>query len=221
MNDNEEILSTILDKLSPFVESRILTLAEPEKQNFYVRNSHLAPVTKMLRRAAHDSVHRFKTPKGRDTFLWAVLRHLEKVKGREWLVVGLGKRIGNVRSRPCRIEGMWVGHGTKGQVSLTELARQLVDQQVERVRNGEVIIIHNHLSNPIKWILSQMIGWTPLPSAIDRRTAFSAHLSTLKNFANRGHRGYFRFYLVDEGKLREFFLPPLESITNLFSLGAQ
>ena len=215
--NSEDIISKILEKLSPYIISRILTLGEPEKRTPYARGHDAAHITRILRKATHDSIHRFNTPKGRDTFLQAVLKHLERIQDREWLVVGLGKRIGSARSRPSRIEGMWVGHGTRDQVSLTQLARQLVSQQVERVTNGEAIIVHNHPTNPVKWTLNQVIGWTPLPSGIDRQTAFRAHLTTLKNFINSGQQGHFRFFLVDEGKLREFFIPPPESIVSLFS----
>lgn len=198
--------------LLELAESRILAGFEPKKPVFLVRRGHVAPVIKALRDAQHNTVVRFKSPKGRDTFLYACLRHLSQIRDREWLIVGLGRRKGGGLERPSAVEGMWIGHGDASSVALTALAQRLVEQQVQVVRNGEVLIIHNHPPHPVKWVISQFFGWTPLASRQDRRTALAAHAATLRRIADGHATGHFRFYLVDEGELKEFFLPPLETL---------
>jgi len=213
---SEEILDRIWEKLPPYIESRLLTLAEPEKRSFRIRRYQSGPITRILHRANHDSVHCFRTPTNRDTFLWAVLNHLKKTHDKEWLVIGLGRRLGIEKSRPSKIEGMWVGHGNRGQVGLTPLGMRLIKQQTQKVKNGEVILIHNHLTDPFKWIVGQFIGWTPLPSEADRQTAFKLYIENLKTLSNKSYPGFYRFYLVEEGRLREFFLPPVNTLLEVF-----
>lgn len=198
--------------LLELAESRVIAELEPKKAGFLVRRGHVGAVVRALRGAPHDAVLRFRTAKGRDTFLYACLCHLSHVQDCEWLIVGLGRRRGVGPERPSAIEGMWIGRGDAASVAFTPLAQSLVRQQMEIVRNGEVLVVHNHPPHPIKWVIRQIVGWTPLASRQDRRTAHAAHAAMFRRIACGHHAGHIRFYLVDEGELKEFFLPPLETL---------
>jgi hypothetical protein len=55
----------------------------------------------------------FKTPKGRDTFLWAAHKHLDPVTTHEELLVGFGKRRGRARSAGSSVEFVYRAVGDR------------------------------------------------------------------------------------------------------------
>jgi hypothetical protein len=100
-----------------------------------------------------------------------------------------------------------VAQGGAHGVGFSDLGMRIVRQQAETVVNGEALVIHNHPDNPLKWVLASLLGWTPLPSELDRALA-----SRLRNLAEQSCAGFYRFYLVDGGMLREFRLPAWTTI---------
>jgi hypothetical protein len=209
----------LLERLLAFAPDLVLhrTLAQFESAPFALRHrpENAARVTRAIGATSADAFARFKPAVGRNDFLVAALRHLSEIQEHEELLIAMGRRRGTDAAAPSALEGMWRGRGTRGQVGLAPEARDLIDKQVGVVPNAEMIFVHNHPRHDLKSLLAFLVGWKPLPSSRDRDTALAfnvrAALSTVS-----GVPSAFRFYIVDEGELSEFFLPSVETFVGLF-----
>lgn len=92
---------------------RLVAGFEPDKNTYRVRHGHVAAITRILSKLGHDQVIPFKTPKGRDTFLWAAHKHLDPVTTHEELLVGFGKRRGRARSAGSSVEFVYRAVGDR------------------------------------------------------------------------------------------------------------
>lgn len=153
----------------------------------------------------HDFVQAFRTPKTLDDVLWAGYRHLRELDDREELVVALGQRRGSSATAPLRFDGLWRGIGDRSTSTFTPLARSIVRRQVMDVSGGCAVVIHNHPPHDLRTLFSLFLDWTPLPSSTDRETALASDMAAWRRWFETGHDGSFKWYLVEEGRMREFY----------------
>ena len=213
LNYIDDLIRRTVEALPTILTNGILSAFEPIKEKFVVRPGQVGAITRTIRSLEHNEIKRFASPKGRNDFLWSTTRYLEELGDHEEMLVAIGRRRGQDRTSPSMLEGVWKGIGDQHSVSFTPLITDLIGKQMG-VDHGDIIVVHNHPRYDVKTLLSLFVGWRPLPSSQDREVAFRANLSAFANYLNRGQGAVFRWYLVDEGELLEFFLPSIERILN-------
>ena len=197
---------------------RALAEFEPTIEKVRIRPARVGWVTKALRATPHDGFALLPKSVGRENFLYAAWKHLVELDDHEELVVGLGRRHGPRSTSPSRIEGLWRGVGGRGSVSFTPLALQAIQNQA-KVERGDILVVHNHPPHLLKSFLSGLFGgWKPMPSSGDRNTAFAHDLRALGALMKGQGNAGFRWYLVDEGRLAQFFMPSTERLVALLGL---
>jgi hypothetical protein len=209
---DDEILRGLGGKLLRLAAHRLVAEFEPDKDSFRVRPGHVGAITKTLSRIDHDQVKSFRTPKGRDTFLWAARRHLDPIATHEELVVGFGMRRGPARSAAARIDFVYRAVGERTRVTVTEKLIALLETQLTKDR-AEVILIHNHPVHPVHAVVRELVGdWKPLPSTSDRDIAMTLLASRVGHLLTSAWPSSFKFYLLDQGHMAEFLLPSPDPI---------
>ena len=210
----DETLKNLHGHLLRLAAHRLVAGLEPDKVRFCIRPAQVAPITRTLNKLAHDEIQAFRTPKGRDTFLWASMRHLAAISTHEELVVGFGTRRGRARSAGAKIEFVYRAIGERGSVVVTERLIGLLGTQLAKDR-AEVVLIHNHPVHPARAALRELVGdWKPLPSTSDRNVAMALLTSRIGHVLTSAWPSSFKFYLLDEGRLAEFFLPSPDLFLN-------
>jgi hypothetical protein len=205
----DDLLSRAMVALPRVMANRVLTQFEPEKDVFYTRRGHVGAITRLVKAAKHDELKLFTSPKELDDFLWSAFRYLRLLGDHEEILVALGQRPESPAGR-VRLDGLWRCVGTRSESSFTPLSRQIIDQQVCRIHGGCAIIVHNHAPYDVRAFLKLFFGWTPLPSSKDREIALAGDMAMLRRWVATGHEGTLRWYLVEEDRMREFFLPSVE-----------
>ncbi len=142
---------------------------------------------------------------------------LEKDHSREYLVTAFGKRKGRGSDRPAQFEGLHVSHGEEHNVNFSPLCINYFQKHVSEINNAEILICHNHPRNFVSDLLSQIICWSPLPSITDRETMYQFKCRTITNWLVSGSFKSIRFYLVENRRLREIQLPPVERISQFLN----
>jgi hypothetical protein len=209
-NDLQRALGRQIHSL---VNAWLATRFEPLVSRLYCQPKEVARVRRMLTEAAgsgSDEPRLLERPVGRGTMLLASFKHLGAIQHREELVITLGRRLGTDRTRPSRVEGFWHCTGERHSVRPTERALSVVERHINTIPRAEVMFIHNHPETLEKTVLRALVGWTAMPSAMDRATASRAFDYSVRLLDDRLHEGFFRFFLVEESELREFVLPPLD-----------
>lgn len=192
------------------LKAAVVAALEPEKEWFTNRPAQVGAITKVLRTLRHDERKRFASPKGRDDFLWAALNYLAPLPHEE-LLVAIGSRRGNRRSSGAALRSVHRTVGTRASVTPTPFVRALVDAELER-EGAEVILVHNHPSNVVKSALQLVVDWRPVPSDADRNLARALLGQRLEHVLTAARPSSLKWYLVDEGRLGEFFLPAADEL---------
>ncbi len=204
-----DLLERALQAAPMMIGNRIIAQFEPIPRSLSFREEHARAVRNAIDSVGHDGFATFSTPIGRNAFLVGTFDHLEAVEDREELIVGLGKRRGSSDESPTLLYGLWRGIGDRDEVGMTPLLRDTISKQAAALDRSEVIFVHNHPAHDVKSLIRFLFGWTPLASSSDRDTALRMNtMAALKSMV--GLSNHYRFYLVDEGRLARFWLPPLE-----------
>lgn len=182
----------------------------PVKEVFRVRPRHSGAITRVLNNLAHDELRRFRSPKSRDDFLLAALRYLEPLPHEE-LITAVGTRRGSARNSGARLRCVHKTVGYRDRVPMTLNVATLLEAELAR-DGAEVLIVHNHPPRLLKSIIRHVVGWRPIPSTADRALMYWFLQSRVGHLLTSSRRSSFKWYLVDEGELGEFVLPPLDVI---------
>lgn len=137
---------------------------------------------------------------------------LEKDHMKEYLITAYGKRKGGKRACPAQFTGVHITHGGYDRVQFSRQNRDYLQKYINNVKDAEVIICHNHPQNILSDLLSNIIDWSPLPSNTDRETTYQFQYNALLRWISTGILQNLRFYLVEDGRLREILLPPADRI---------
>jgi hypothetical protein len=182
------------------------------------RQSYLAgqvgAITKTIRRTADDECVRFATHKGRSDFLVAVHKYLGPIADHEELIAAFGHRLGTHSNASSRLTHLWRGLGDRRSVAFTPRLTELIYRQLD-LRDGEVLLVHNHPGHAVKSILNFIGLWRPIPSSQDRNIALTLNFEALQRQLSNRSIARLRWFLVDEGRLAEFRLPSVEWLANV------
>lgn len=165
-------------------------------------------VTKCRRRAG-DNLH-LRTAIPRNAFLAACLE-LTAEESREHLLAGFGVRRGS-STLVARVAHRL---GNASSVSFPpELQREIVSY-VQSGHRNEVLVFHNHPSNPINALCDN----EPWASPQDRQVAMkhaAAPAMLIKTLTNGGRT---RFYIGENGYVRQFIGPDAFTVLKILNRG--
>ena len=216
--DENNIGSTLKDLLKEVVGSKVLTVFEPEKESIpNVRIGQSRYVSGKLAQLPNDSFIKFSQPYGRNTTLAGIWMFLEKDHKKEYLVTAFGKRKGVGTDRPAQFHGIHISHGFEHSVAFSATCLDYLQKHINMMKNAEVMICHNHPENFMSNLFSQIIEWSPLPSNTDRETMYQFRYGGLVQWLASGHFPNLRFFVVENGGLREIQLPPFERISEILN----
>lgn len=164
----------------------------------------IAPVAAACKKDA-DSLHKPRSPLNRNAFLCGCI---EATHGHdlEHLIVGFGRKYG----KTTKVEQIAHHRGTSDTVGIPSHIRSAIINHVGAGPSNEVILFHNH---PPSWI-NAVFDNQPLPSFPDRLVLTdyqSQPIVLLKLLLGRGH---IRFYLGENGFVREFRTPHVGTVIN-------
>lgn len=145
---------------------------------------------------------RFPRPAGRLPFLAAARSFLRK-KENEWVVIGLGVWRGH-RSTVHEVSA-WEGHTSTA--TLPDSASTEAAGHLGAGERSELLHVHNHPSGLRRTIKNLLVGEAPVPSSADRIERFR-HAEFVAEANARGGVRRARFYLVENGQVHEYTLPP-------------
>lgn len=160
----EDLSSAFKDWLKEVATSKLLTLFEPETESLSnVRIGQARSISTKLAKSPDDSFVRFSQRYGRHTTLAGVWMFLEKDHNKEYLVTAFGKRCGPAIDRPGQFYGLHVSHGTEHNVRFSPSCIDYFQKHIDGISNSEVLVCHNHPSNLVTNLLSQIIDLEPAP----------------------------------------------------------
>lgn len=164
-----------------------------------------------LRRVVRGQLDRLvlQRPLARNSFLCGCL---DSTQGEsiEHLLVGFGVRKGSTT---------WISElrhvtGNVGSVSVPNNLIAEVERHLHVGRANEVLIFHNHPHNPINTLFDNL----PLPSSQDRKLLLATrYLRPITAFKEALGGGTLRFYLGENGYVREFRTPGILQIIDKLS----
>lgn len=186
----------------------LVAALEPRKSTFRVRPGQVGAITKLLRGLGHDEIKSFASPKGRDSFLWAAANYLAPLPHEE-LIVAFGDRRGSRRTAGAALRRVHRSVGERDRVSLSANLSSLLEMELQR-DGAEIVLVHNHPAHPLKSAIGAVLGWRPIASTQDRRLATAFAATRLAHTIASPRPSSFKWYLVDEGEVGEFILPPLD-----------
>ncbi len=134
---------------------------------------------------------------------------------KEHLITAFGRRKGRALNRPAEFQGLHVPHGTRNAVQFSRLNLDYPQKHVDRIRHAELLVCHNHPGNFVSDLLSAVIDWSPLPSNTDRETMYEFKHNAIARWLASGNFQNMRFYLIEEGRLREILLPATGRIAKI------
>ena len=216
MTDCDNDFATRIEEcFAEIVASKALAVLEPEAEVIRgVRLGQARYISTQLARAPDDSFIKFPNIYGRHTTLAGVWMFLEKDHQKEYLVSAFGRRKGDSGRRPAEFEGLHVSHGSEHSVQFSKLNLDYLEKHVENVHHAEILICHNHPRNLVSDLLS-LIDWSPLPSNTDRETMYQFKHRAVERWLASVRFQSIRFYLVEDGRLREIQLPSTKRIASL------
>ena len=219
MDPSNDPGTRIKEFLSEIVTSKALTALEPEtKVVAGVRIGQARYIATKLAIAPDDYFIKFPKRYGRHTTLAGVWMFLEKDREKEYLVTAFGKRKGRSLRGPAQFDGLHVSHGNQHAVSFSEQSLHYLKEHVDKVRDAEVLILHNHPRYFVSDLLSRLMDWSPLPSNTDRETMYQFKYESVLHWLASGGFQNIKFYLVEDGRLREFQMPPANRIASLLNI---
>ncbi len=217
MTQNKDNLSSVWkDWLREIVISKALTLFEPETESIpNVRVGHARFISRKLARSCDDCFIQFPHFYGRHSTLAGIWMFLEKDHKKEYLVTAFGKRKGSSIDRPSQFYGLHVSHGAAHNVRFSPACIDYFQKHIAEIINANVLVCHNHPRNFVADLLSQIIDWSPLPSNTDRETMYHFKYKAIISWLISGNFRNIRFFLVENGGLREIQLPPAGKVVKM------
>lgn len=188
----------------------IISLFDPNPIIWTNQHEHdLRRARSVIERATEEITSVFKTPVNRNSFLLGCLDLTEK-EPIEHLFVGYGVRYGST----TKIASVHHALGSEHQVQLSETMAQQIRHHTLAGSRNEVVIFHNHPRNVINHLLDNQ----PLASNPDRKMLENLTLNIFQICRQISQGGRVLFYLGENGFVREFNCPRLETILSVARL---
>ncbi|MEJ1966045.1 MAG: hypothetical protein WDO56_32640 [Gammaproteobacteria bacterium] len=146
-----------------------------------------------------EGIARLTRELNRNAFLCGCLDFTEHERV-EHLVVGLGRKAGST----TKVQNVLHAVGSTGAVALPESFKTAISQFVRSETRASVVMFHNHPPHPIRRLLDNV----PLASDADRRLMLAFQLLSIR----LGRHDIFRFYIGENGFVREFHTPQFMGI---------
>lgn len=195
-----EILRQIIDQL-------VSSLFDPNPIYFYQQHEKgVMPIRKAVTNNSPNHLITLKRPLIRNAFLCGCLDFTEK-ETVEYLIIGYGEKKG----RGTDILQAEYAVGNESSVRVSEDAKNRISQYVQQASRNEIIIFHNH---PPNWINTAFDN-IPLASSVDRNTLLrNKYLEPLILLKTIFSKGSIRFYLGENGFVREYRTPNILQLLN-------
>lgn len=189
--------------LRDFLDATIPSLLDPNPISFRaIDEEGVAPVKAACRKAT-GTARSLRPPLNRNAFLCGCLGFAEG-DAVEHLIVGFGNRWRTT----TRITALVHVLGTKNRVGIPDQLHNEIRQRIASGHRAEVLLFHNHPPN----LLNALFDNLPLASVPDRLTLLRHRMKPeilLKGILGGGG---VRFYLGENGYVREFRIPALLSL---------
>src|SRR3989442_725540 len=197
--------------VAEFIDAGGASLLDPWPVRFRTQHeAGVAPVRRLLKRGAGQAQQLLR-PLTRNAFLCGCLDYTEG-QSIEHLIVGYGSASGSTTD----VRAIQHACGEAGRVAVPPAMEEAARRFVISEPRAELIVFHNH---PRGW-LNAMFDNLPLASSADRRllvtTKYLHPFVALKSVLGRGG---VRFYVGENGFVREFTTPGLLQLLAL--LGPQ
>lgn len=184
--------------------SVVSSLLDPESIAFRPIDEKGVGIVRLACESGEERIAWLPRELNRNAFLCGCLDFTEH-ESVEHLVVGLGTTFGST----TKVQAMLHAVGSARTVAFPESFKSAINQFARNETRASVVIFHNHPPLPLWRLLDNV----PLASDTDRRLMlafqlFSAHL---------GRRDIFRFYVGQNGFVREFRTPQLLDVWNVLS----
>lgn len=192
----------LFDRVLEIAESALLGSLEPSPIS--VCSEHELPrVRNAILRAHRDGFARFRDVVNRNSFLLGC-RDYTVDSGKEHLLVGYGFRYGST----TRVHSLHHVTGSSSSVCLPADVGHAMWAHYRRHHGNELLVFHNHPCNPLNLLLDNL----PLPSRTDRRFLEARALQPEQIVRRLLGGGRIRFYLGENGFVKEFRLPSAVSL---------
>jgi hypothetical protein len=151
-------------------------------------------------RKAQGVPHQLKKALNRNAFLCGCLDYTEQ-ESIEHLVVGFGQKHGST----TKVKAIAHAAGDSNNVGFPDTLRQAMEASLIGDFRAEVLLFHNHPRNPLHSLFDNV----PLASSRDRQTMLDHLYNPLQIARSLMKGGRVRFYLGENGFVREFRTPDL------------
>ena len=209
-----QIPSLTKDFLKEIVTSKILTGFEPEEESIMnVTIGKARFISGKLMRSADDSFIKCEDSYYNfNTVLVGIYMFLKKDFLKEYLSTVFGKHIGKKK----QVLGLHISCGTEHNVNFSSICFDYFQKHI-KIDKAWVMICHNHPKCFFNNLIYKIIGNSPLPSNIDRKTMLQLKYGDIFQWLFRNKPNDIRFFLVENSRLKEFKLPPFDKIVYLIN----
>jgi hypothetical protein len=189
--------------LRDLLDSAISSLLDSNPISFRAIDEKGVGPVKAACRKPTGITHSLRPPLNRNAFLCGC-SDLTENETTEHLIVGFGR----LWRATTRITALGHAVGTTESVDIPDQIRDAIHHHVASGNCSEVLMFHNHPRNPLNMLIDNL----PLASIADRKTLLTYLLKPeilLKGILSGGR---LRFYLGENGYVREFRTPALLSL---------
>jgi hypothetical protein len=191
-----------------FIKTGLPSLFDPNPVTFTERHeSGVAPLKRLLSKPTFQ-IQKLPRKLIRNAFLCGCLDYTEQQLV-EHLIIGYGQK----RLSTTDISHVQHFTGNENSVILPPMVFNSADIHCLRTKNSEVIVFHSH---PRSWF-NFVADNAPLPSTADRDTMLMAKLRPFQLIRSIFGTGGIRFFVGENGYVREIKMPNLITILNIFS----
>jgi len=185
-------------------ESAALSLLEP-KPITSCYDDELRRVRRKILESRNARLARFRALVNRNAFLIGCGEYSHE-KREEHLLIGYGIRHGST----TKVESLQHVIGGKGSVQLPSAIAHAMWDYYGQHEDNELLIFHNHPYNPLNFLFDNM----PLASRADRPFLEYRALNPLTIARLLLNQGRIKFYLGENGYVKEFRLPSIVALIN-------
>jgi len=178
--------------------SVVASLFDPAPVQFTARDEQGVGPTRRACMATDDGISPLRRPLNRNAFLCGCLDFTEDELV-EHLLVGFGTKRGST----TKVSEIAHVLGQAARVNFPPWLQSRLADWLSKDHEAEVVIFHNHPPN----VLNAAVDNSPLASSTDRRTLLGQYLQPLIALKGLTGGGRVRYYLGENGFVREFRTP--------------
>lgn len=186
--------------LRELLDAALSSALDPEPVRFRRTDERGVRPIRNVCRTSSDAPHPLRRPLTRNAFLCGCL-DLTQSEPIEHLIVGLGQRHGNT----TLVDTLAHVTGSAASVSMPPWLSSAIAHRLAEAHRSEAVIVHNHPRH----ILNVLLDNVPLASGTDRETLTHTYLNPALWLKAASGGGRVRFYIAENGYVREFRTPRL------------